>query len=209
MIAEHGALMIRPFVIIIYDMENEKNEYKPDPSLSDRLLKTRTVMISGEINKDRADQFAREMLVLDSESSDPIYVYINSPGGDVDSGFAIYDIVRYVSSPVTMIGMGLVASAAALIFLAVPAERRVGLPNSTYLIHQPLSQLKGVAIDVAIYADKIEALRHKLDSVIAEATGKTREEVEKDTERDCWLTAEEARNYGLLSKIIREKKEII
>ena len=161
-------------------MENEKNEYKPDPSLSDRLLKTRTVMISGEINKDRADQFAREMLVLDSESSDPIYV-----------------------------GMGLVASAAALIFLAVPAERRVGLPNSTYLIHQPLSQLKGVAIDVAIYADKIEALRHKLDSVIAEATGKTREEVEKDTERDCWLTAEEARNYGLLSKIIREKKEII
>lgn len=190
-------------------MENEKNEYKPDPSLSDRLLKTRTVMISGEVNKDRADQFAREMLVLDSESSDPIYVYINSPGGDVDSGFAIYDIVRYVSSPVTMIGMGLVASAAALIFLAVPAERRVGLPNSTYLIHQPLSQLKGVAIDVAIYADKIEALRHKLDSVIAEATGKTREEVEKDTERDCWLTAEEARNYGLLSKIIREKKEII
>lgn len=190
-------------------MENEKNEYKPDPSLSDRLLKTRTVMISGEINKDRADQFAREMLVLDSESSDPIYVYINSPGGDVDSGFAIYDIVRYVSSPVMMIGMGLVASAAALIFLAVPAERRVGLPNSTYLIHQPLSQLKGVAIDVAIYADKIEALRHKLDSVIAEATGKTREEVEKDTERDCWLTAEEARNYGLLSKIIREKKEII
>ena len=108
-----------------------------------------------------------------------------------------------------MIGMGLVASAAALIFLAVPSERRVALPDSTYLIHQPLSQLKGVAIDVAIYADKIEALRHKLDAVIAEATGKTREEVEKDTERDCWLTAEEALDYGLLSRIVREKKEII
>lgn len=197
------------FAVIIKGMENDKNDYRPDPSLNDRLLKTRTIMISGEINKDRADQFAREILVLDSESSDPIYVYINSPGGDVDSGFAIYDMIRFVSSPVTMIGMGLVASAAALIFLAVPSERRVALPDSTYLIHQPLSQLKGVAIDVAIYADKIEALRHKLDAVIAEATGKTREEVEKDTERDCWLTAEEALDYGLLSRIVREKKEII
>ena len=197
------------FVVIIKGMENDKNDYRPDPSLNDRLLKTRTIMISGEINKDRADQFAREILVLDSESSDPIYVYINSPGGDVDSGFAIYDMIRFVSSPVTMIGMGLVASAAALIFLAVPSERRVALPDSTYLIHQPLSQLKGVAIAVAIYADKIEALRHKLDAVIAEATGKTREEVEKDTERDCWLTAEEALDYGLLSRIVREKKEII
>ena len=197
------------FVVIIKGMENDKNDYRPDPSLNDRLLKTRTIMISGKINKDRADQFAREILVLDSESSDPIYVYINSPGGDVDSGFAIYDMIRFVSSPVTMIGMGLVASAAALIFLAVPSERRVALPDSTYLIHQPLSQLKGVAIDVAIYADKIEALRHKLDAVIAEATGKTREEVEKDTERDCWLTAEEALDYGLLSRIVREKKEII
>ncbi len=197
------------FVVIIKGMENDKNDYRLDPSLNDRLLKTRTIMISGEINKDRADQFAREILVLDSESSDPIYVYINSPGGDVDSGFAIYDMIRFVSSPVTMIGMGLVASAAALIFLAVPSERRVALPDSTYLIHQPLSQLKGVAIDVAIYADKIEALRHKLDAVIAEATGKTREEVEKDTERDCWLTAEEALDYGLLSRIVREKKEII
>ena len=189
-------------------MENDKNEYKPDPSLNDRLLKTRTVMISGEINRDRADEFARQMLVLDSESSDPIYVYINSPGGDVDSGFAIYDMIRFVSSPVTIIGMGLVASAAALIFLAVPAERRVGLPDSTYLIHQPLSQLRGVAIDVAIYADKIEALRHKLDRVIAEAVGKTADEVAKDTERDCWMTADEALSYGLLSRIVKSKSEI-
>ncbi len=194
--------------VIIYGMANDKNEYKPDPSLSDRLLKTRTIMISGEINKDRADDFARQILVLDSESSDPIYVYINSPGGDVDSGFAIYDMIRFVSSPVTVIGMGLVASAAALIFLSVPAERRVGLPDSTYLIHQPLSQLKGVAIDVAIYADKIEALRHKLDKVIADATGKDVAEVEKDTERDCWMTAEEALSYGLLSRIVREKKDL-
>ena len=189
-------------------MENDNKEYKPDPSLGDRLLKNRIVMISGEINKDRADDFARQMLVLDSESSDPIYVYINSPGGDVDSGFAIYDMIRFVNSPVTIVGMGLVASAAALIFLAVPSERRVGFPNSTYLIHQPLSQLKGVAIDVAIYADKIEALRHKLDQVIADATGKSRDEVEADTERDCWMSVEEAMDYGLLSRIVSSRSEI-
>ena len=189
-------------------MENEKNDYKPDPSLSDRLLKTRTVIISGEINKDRADEFARQMLVLDSESNAPIYVYINSPGGDVDSGFAIYDMIRFVSSPVTVLGMGLVASAAALIFLSVPKERRIGFPNSTYLIHQPLSQLKGVAIDVAIYADKIEALRHKLDKVIADATSKSVEDVAKDTERDCWMSAEEALSYGMLSRIVNSKSEI-
>ena len=193
---------------IVIAMENDKKEYKPDPSLSDRLLKNRTILISGEINKDKADEFTRQILVLDSESSDPIYVYINSPGGDVDSGFAIYDMARFVSSPVTMIGMGLVASAAALIYLAVPAERRLALPDSTYLIHQPLSQLKGVAIDVAIYADKIAALRKKLDKVIADACGKTVEDVAKDTERDCWLTAEEARSYGLVSRIVTTKAEI-
>ncbi len=189
-------------------MSNENKEYKPDPGLNDRLLKTRTIMISGEINKDRADEFARQILVLDSESSDPIYVYINSPGGDVDSGFAIYDMIRFVNSPVTMIGMGLVASAAALIFLAVPAERRLALPDSTYLIHQPLSQLKGVAIDVAIYAEKIALLRKKLDQVIADAVGKDAAEVASDTERDCWMSAEEAKGYGLLSRIIASKAEL-
>ena len=200
---------LSPLVLdIVIAMENDKKEYKPDPSLSDRLLKNRMILISGEINKDKADEFTRQILVLDSESSDPIYVYINSPGGDVDSGFAIYDMARFVSSPVTMIGMGLVASAAALIYLAVPAERRLALPDSTYLIHQPLSQLKGVAIDVAIYADKIAALRKKLDKVIADACGKTAEDVAKDTERDCWLTAEEARSYGLVSRIVTTKAEI-
>lgn len=200
---------LSPLVLdIVIAMENDKKEYKPDPSLSDRLLKNRTILISGEINKDKADEFTRQILVLDSESSDPIYVYINSPGGDVDSGFAIYDMARFVSSPVTMIGMGLVASAAALIYLAVPAERRLALPDSTYLIHQPLSQLKGVAIDVAIYADKIAALRKKLDKVIADACGKTVEDVAKDTEHDCWLTAEEARSYGLVSRIVTTKAEI-
>ena len=179
-----------------------------DPTLLDKLMKTRSVIISGEINKDSANDFAVRMLVLDSESSDPITVYINSPGGDVDSGFAIYDTIRFVNSPVTVVGMGLVASAAALIFLSVDNDRRLAFENSTYLIHQPLSQLKGTAIDLDIYAGKLESLRKKLDGVIASAVGKSLDEVALDTERDHWLTAEEAVEYGLVGRIIKKKSEI-
>ncbi len=179
-----------------------------DPTLSDKLMKTRCVMISGEINKDTANDFAVRMLVLDSENHDPITVFINSPGGDVDSGFAMYDTIRFVASPVTLVGMGLVASAAALIFLSVPKERRLAFPNSTYLIHQPLSELKGTAIDLDIYAGKLEALRKKLDAVIAEATGKSVEEVSLDTERDHWLSVEEALSYGIVGRIVMKTSDL-
>ncbi len=188
--------------------EEKKKETPVDPALNEKLLKTRSVMLTGEISKESADTVIRNLLVLDSESSDPITMYINSPGGDVDAGFAIYDVVRFISSPVTMVGTGLIASAASLILLAVPSERRVGLPNSTYLIHQPLSSMRGTAIDVDIHAQILERLRAKLDGVIAEATGKTVEEVSRDTERDHWLFAEEALSYGLISRIVTSKKEI-
>ena len=192
----------------ILDMEEEKKPKTQDPSLSERLLKTRSIMISGEINKDAADDFAQRMLVLDAESQDPITVYINSPGGDVDSGFAIYDMIRFVSSPVTVVGMGLVASAAALIYLSVDKERRVAFPNSTYLIHQPLSQLKGTAVEIDIYARKLGELRKKLDAVIASAVGKSVEEVSSDTERDHWLSADEALAYGIVGRIVENKKAL-
>lgn len=189
-------------------MSEENKTYVPDTAVTEKLMKTRSILISGEINKDSADDFARRILVLDSESHEPIGVYINSPGGDVDSGFAIYDMIRFVSSPVSVIGMGLVASAAALIYLSVPASSRYALPNSTYLIHQPLSQLKGKAIELEIYAEKLEALRVKLDSVIAEATGKETGSVSQDTERDHWLTSQEALEYGIVGKIVRSIEEI-
>ena len=188
--------------------EEKKKDTTVDQSLNERLLKTRTVMLTGEISKESADIVIRNLLVLDSESNDPITLYINSPGGDVDGGFAIYDIIRFISSPVTIIGAGLVASAASLVLLAVPKERRVGLPNSTYLIHQPLSSMKGVAADIMIHADNIARLREKLDRIISEATGKSFEEVSKDTERDHWLYADEALDYGLISRIVENKKEL-
>lgn len=186
---------------------DEKKENKAN-GMDERLLKTRSILISGEINKDQADSFTKSILVLDDESSDPIYVYINSPGGDVYSGFAIHDMIKFVSSPVYVIGEGLIASAAALIYLAADKEKRLALEHSTYLIHQPLSQMKGVASDMQIQAEKMEELRKALDQLIADATGKGVDEVSKDTERDCWLTAEEAKDYGIVSRIIKNKKEI-
>ena len=196
-------------MIILKNMsEEKKKEIAENPALNDKLLKTRSVMLTGEITKESADQVIRQLLVLDSESSDPITIYINSPGGDVDGGFAIYDTVRFISAPVTMVGLGLVASAAALVLLAVPSERRVGLPNSSYLIHQPLSKMQGVTTDVLIHANVIERLRAKLDKVIADATKKSVEEVSKDTERDHWLFSDEALEYGPISKIINSKSEL-
>ena len=135
-------------------------------------------------------------------------MYIDSPGGDVDAGFAIFDMVRFVQAPVYLIGMGLIASAAALILLSVPKERRLGLPNSRYLIHQPLGQYEGVATDIEIFAKDMEKTRAKINKIIAEATGTSLEQVTKDTERDCWLDSDEAIKYGLISSIIEKRSDL-
>lgn len=171
----------------------------------DKLLKTRSLLLTGEINKEMADRLIKDLLVLEAESQDPVKLYINSPGGDVDSGFAIYDMIRFVSCPVTIIGMGLVASAAALVLLAVPLERRIGLPNSSYLIHQPLSEMKGNATDIEIHAMQLEKIKAKINRLIAEATGKSPEKVAHDTDRDYWLDADDAVKYGLISRIVTKR----
>lgn len=190
-------------------LEEKENIAKPQPDSSEKLLKTRSILLSGEINKDSADKLIRDLLVLESESSDPVKIYINSPGGDVDAGYAIYDMIRFVSCPVILIGMGLVASAAALILLAVPAERRVGLPNSSYLIHQPLSQMKGNATDIEIHALQLEKIKAKINKVISEATGKSLIQVVKDTDRDYWLNADEALEYGLISRVVSSRDQLV
>lgn len=188
--------------------EEQKKEQAQDPALQDKLLKTRSIMVSGEINKESADTFIKQLLVLDSESNEKITVYINSPGGDVDAGYAMFDMVRFVSSPVVMVGCGLVASAAVLLYLAVGKDRRFALPDSSYLIHQPMSGMKGVATDIQIHARQMVKLRAKLDGVIAEQTGKSVEEVAKDTERDHWLDSAEAQAYGIVGKIVTRKVEL-
>ncbi|MDR2661947.1 MAG: ATP-dependent Clp protease proteolytic subunit [Treponema sp.] len=192
------------------DEDEEKDGEKlsaADPLIA-RMLKTRTILLSGEVKKDLAERTIRQLLLLEDESAEPIRIFIDSPGGDADAGFAIFDMIRFVKAPVWTIGMGLVASAAAIIQLAAPKERRAGLPNSHYLIHQPLSGIRGVATDIEIHARELEKLREKINKLISGETGTALEQVEKDTDRDFWMTAEEAVRYGLIAKIIQRREEL-
>lgn len=189
--------------------EEEKSSPKMPESVTEKFLKTRQIILSGEINKDLAEKIVSQLLVLEADDCEKtIYMYIDSPGGDVDAGFAIFDMIRFIKAPVVLIGMGLIASAATLILLAVPKERRLGLPNSNYLIHQPMSGMKGVATDIEIHAKEMEKTRAKLNKIIADETGTPIEQVSKDTERDYWLNATEAVNYGLISSIITKRDEL-
>ena len=186
----------------------EKDKTSVLDPLAGRMLKTRTVLLSGEINKELAEKTIRQLLLLEDMNDDPIRVFIDSPGGDADAGYAIFDMIRFIKPKVWTIGMGLVASAAAIIQLASPRDRRVGLPNSHYLIHQPLSGIRGVATDIEIHAKELEKLREKINRLIAEETGNSVNQVEKDTDRDYWMTATEAVNYGLISRVITNKSEL-
>lgn len=181
----------------------------PDP-LAEKFIKTRQIILSGEINKDLAEKIVRQLLVLEADDAEkPVYIYIDSPGGDVDAGFAIFDMIRFVSCPVFLIGMGLIASAAALILLAVDKEQRLALPHSRYLIHQPSSGMRGVATDIEIHAKEMERTKAVLNKIISEQTGKSFEQVAADTNRDYWLNSEESVEYGLVSRIINSRKDLV
>ena len=191
------------------ETSKEKTSDSANDQLMQKFLNTRQIILSGEVNKELAEKVIRQLLILESDSaSKPIYVYIDSPGGDVDAGFAIFDMIRFIKPPVYTIGMGLVASAGALILLAAPKNYRLGLPNSHYLIHQPLSGIKGVATDIEIHAKEIEKIRVKINALIAEETGKDLADVAKDTDRDYWLSADEAVNYGLILQVIKTRSDL-
>jgi ATP-dependent Clp protease protease subunit len=186
----------------------EKEEERGNDPLMGRMLKTRTILLSGEIKKELAERTIRQLLLLEAMGEDPIRIFIDSPGGDADAGYAIFDMIRFVKPPVWTIGMGLVASAAAIIQLASPRDRRVGLPNSHYLIHQPLSGIRGVATDIEIHARELEKLRERINRLIAEETGQDFGQVERDTDRDYWMNVEEAVKYGLLSRVVVNRGEL-
>lgn len=190
------------------DENAKKAPEMPDP-LTEKFLKTRQILLSGEINKELAEKIVRQLLVLEADDSEKtIYMYIDSPGGDVDAGFAIFDMIRFIKAPVVVVGMGLIASAGALILLAADKKDRLGLPNSRYLIHQPSSGMKGVATDIQIHAKEMEKTRALINRIIAEQTGKPFEQVAKDTDRDYWLDANEAVEYGLISRIVTKRSDL-
>lgn len=193
-------------------MNEERKDGDKTPQqdgLSEKFLKTRTILFSGEVDKESAEKAIRQLLLLAGESDEPIRFFIDSPGGDVDAGFAVYDMIRFIKPKVYTIAMGLAASAGALILLAAEKENRFGLPNSHYLIHQPLSYgMRGVATEIEIHAKEIEKTKQKINEIIAEKTGKPLKIVEKDTDRDYWLNAGEAFAYGLIGKIIERESDL-
>ena len=186
----------------------ETETKEPEEPLNERFLKTRTVLLVGEIDKDLSEKVVRQLLLLESISEEPITLLIDSPGGDVYAGFSIFDVIRFIKAPVRIVGIGLVASAAALILIAVPKDRRFGLPNSSYLIHQPLSGMNGVATDIEIHAKELERTRLHINELLAEATGQALEKIIKDTDRDFWMNAQEAMQYGLIGKVIMSRQEL-
>ena len=206
---------VKKFRIVIasMNMQEQPEEHETAPRMEEsaflqRMLKSRNILLSGEVNKQLAEKVIRQLILLEEDGSDPIRVFIDSPGGDADAGYAIFDMMRFVKPPIVTIGMGLVASAAAIILLAAPKDKRFGLPNSHYLIHQPMSGTRGVATEIEIHAKELEKLRQKINHLISEETGQPIAKVEKDTDRDYWMNAEDAIAYGLLARIVKKREEM-
>jgi ATP-dependent Clp protease protease subunit len=175
------------------------------------LFDTRTVLLSGEVNDRQASQVVTQLLVLNEmDRTRPIRLLINSGGGAISSGFAIYDAIRYITAPVQTVGTGLIASMGVTIFLAVPRERRFSLGNARYMIHQPLiaGTVVAPASDLEINAREMIKLKDRLNHLISEATDQPVSKVEKDTMRDYWMDAQEAMTYGIVGRIIQTETDL-
>lgn len=176
--------------------------------LEEALFKARRILLFGEINQSVAKDVVQRLVAMADESSDDILVLINSQGGHVEAGDTIFDVIRFVEPRVKVLGTGWVASAGAHIYLSVPLEDRYSLPNTRYMLHQPAGGVRGQASDIGIEAEEIVKMRHRLNQVIADQTGQPLDKVEKDTDRNFWMSAEEAKAYGVVGTIISSQTEI-
>jgi ATP-dependent Clp protease protease subunit len=176
--------------------------------VAENLFKARTIILFGEITQKLAQTTVAQLLALAQESNDPIQLIINSQGGHVESGDTIHDMVRFIRAPVRMIGTGWVASAGVHIFLAAARENRYCLPNTRFMIHQPLGGAGGPASDIAIEAKEIIKMRQRINKSIADATGQPLEKVERDTDRNFWMNAEEARAYGIVTHVVKSVDQV-
>lgn len=188
--------------------EREESPRSPALAMATRdLYGARTVLIFGEVDTALAERVSAQLLALAASGPEPIKVLLHSPGGHVEAGDTIHDVLRYIGAPVLILASGWVASAGALIYVAVPRERRLALPNTRFMLHQPLGGAGGPASDVEIEARQILLMRARLNRIFADATGQPYEKVLRDTDRNHWLTAEEAVAYGLVSRIVRTEAE--
>ena len=190
-------------------MASKSEEKAPkDEGLGLRMLKTRTVLVSGAVDDKLAERTIEKLLILEAESHDPIRVLITSQGGHVDSGMAIHDMLRFIESPVITIGAGWVASIAVPILFGAPRERRYSLPHTRFLLHQPSGGAGGQATDIRIEAEEILKVRERLNALIAAETGQSVERVAKDSDRNYWMDAAQAKEYGLVGRVIAHAGEL-
>ena len=175
---------------------------KPETPVGALFFKSRSVLVTGQIDDKLAQRAVTQLLALAQESDDPINMFISSPGGHVESGDMVHDMIKFIRPKVRTIGSGWVASAGALIFVGAAKEDRYCLPNTRFLLHQPAGGIGGTASDMFIQAEQIRLMQARFNKLFADATGQTPEKIDADTQRDFWLSASEAIEYGLCGKII-------
>ena len=176
--------------------------------MDEKLFKSRSISIFGQINEKTARAVTEQLLALSAENDEPITIYISSPGGHVESGDVIYDMIKFIKPVVRVVGTGWVASAATNIYLAAKKENRYSLPNTRYLVHQPSGGSQGDATDIKIQMEQIIKTKARINKIISEETGRPLEQVEKDTDRDYWMSVEEAIEYGIVSKVITSINDV-
>lgn len=191
--------------------EQDTKEEKPGVRsgfMDEKLFKSRSITIFGEIDEKVARSVTEKLLALAVESDDPISIYISSPGGHVESGDVVYDMIKFIKPQVKVIGTGWVASAATTIYLAADKKNRFALPNTRFLVHQPSGGSRGDATDIAIQAEEIIKMKARINQLIADETGQPLERVAKDTDRDYWMSVDEAIEYGIVGKVVKSVTEI-
>lgn len=194
---------------IYFSDDKKKEEDGKSEGMMGKILQARTILVNGQVDQELAEKVMSQLLILEAENNDPIKVIITSPGGHVDSGFAIYDTMRFIKSPVITIGAGWVASIAVPIFFGGTSGKRYSLPNTRFLLHQPSGGAGGQAADIRIEAQEILKIRTKINNMISQETGQQVDKVRQDSDRNFWMSAEEALDYGLANKIITSIDEAV
>jgi ATP-dependent Clp protease, protease subunit len=191
-------------------MAEEKDTPKSASSsiIEEKLFKSRSISVFGQVDEKMARAVSQQLLALSADGDEPITLYISSPGGHVESGDVIYDMIKFVKPTVRVIGTGWVASAATNIYLAAKKENRFSLPNTRYLVHQPSGGSRGNATDIKIQMEEILKTKERINRIISEETGRPLEQVEKDTDRDYWMSVDEAIDYGIVTKVVNSISEL-
>ena len=191
-------------------MAEEKDTPKSASSsiIEEKLFKSRSISVFGQVDEKMARAVSQQLLALSADGDEPITLYISSPGGHVESGDVIYDMIKFVKPTVRVIGTGWVASAATNIYLAAKKENRFSLPNTRYLVHQPSGGSRGNATDIKIQMEESLKTKERINRIISEETGRPLEQVEKDTDRDYWMSVDEAIDYGIVTKVVNSISEL-